>query len=491
MTYEIPSGFVKGDRFEGIVNTRGQKAGVEQNWGYYARDNEGNECALMYCNPGLFTILDRNVLENIRKINGKQVSWYGMKTGYVGCHTEVDSKSTCLTLHQVLMNHYGYGKEGPSIDHINRNKLDNRLQNLRIVSQSIQNANRDKVGRHRSAKDLPAELNEEKLPIFVVYYKEKVGKSENGYREYFTVEGHPIQRDKEKGIVTNQTKQLRARRWATTKSNAVSINTKLEHAKAYVKELNHLAANPDYILSLPSILKEIEPASVISDEVKEELQSTNEKEMSSISSSHVSPRIPRSRKKLQTTLFPVPLDSVETTNMLQKKTNIPKQWKSSIIYRAIQHHQENEYKTFCEQNNDMSLLPTWETDWATFVLSVKGRSEADALPLITAFVENLRRIRHNKLCYDKNASLVEKEDRQQWPAATVVRAFLEGKMEAFKAFTEASTGENPEDPKWVKRWTGFMDSLEKARADHEQMKTLCSKFMTAQRTKKYRAKAKE
>ena len=168
-----------------------------------------------------------------------------------------------------------------------------------------------------------------------------------------------------------------------------------------------------------------------------------------------------------------------------------KQWKSSTIYRAIQQHQENEYKAFCEQNNDMTLLPTWETDWVTFVLSVKGRSEADALPLITAFVENLRRIRHNKLCYDKNASLVEKEDRQQWPATTVVRAFLEGKMKAFKGFTEASTGENPEDPKWVKRWTGFMDSLEAHREDPEQMKTLCSKFMTAQRTKKYRAKANE
>ncbi len=197
------------------------------------------------------------------------------------------------------------------------------------------------------------------------------------------------------------------------------------------------------------------------------------------------------------------IESVEDTvadnvGMLQKQVGYQKktvttvkQWKSSTIYRAIQHHQENEYKTFCEQNNDMSLLPTWETDWATFVLSVKGRSEADALPLITAFVENLRRIRHNKLCYDKNASLVEKEDRQQWPATTVVRAFLEGKIEAFKAFAEASTDENPADPKWVKRWTGFMDSLGKARADHEQMKTLCSKFMTAQRTKKYRAKAKE
>jgi hypothetical protein len=157
-----------------------------------------------------------------------------------------------------------------------------------------------------------------------------------------------------------------------------------------------------------------------------------------------------------------------------------------MIHRAIQQNQENEYKAFCEENNDMSLLPNWSNDWVTFVLSVKEKFEADALPLITAFVENLRRIRHNKLCFDKNATLVDKEDRQQWPATTVVRAFLDGKLAAFKTFTEGYTNETPSDPRWMKRWLSFVDSLEKARDDQDKMKTLCSKFMTAQRKKKYR-----
>jgi hypothetical protein len=68
----------------------------------------------------------------------------------------------------------------------------------------------------------------------------------------------------------------------------------------------------------------------------------------------------------------------------------------------------------------------------------------------------------------------------------VVRAFLDGKLDAFKAFTEAYTNESPTEPKWVKRWTAFVASLEAVRTDANQMKTLCSKFMTAQRTKKYR-----
>ena len=163
-----------------------------------------------------------------------------------------------------------------------------------------------------------------------------------------------------------------------------------------------------------------------------------------------------------------------------------KQWKTKQIYRVIQTGQENEYKAFCEENNDMSLLLTWSTDWAHFVLSVNGKSEEEATPIITAFVENLRRIRHNKLCFDRNAGIIEKDDRQQWPATTVVRAFLDNKMERFKAFTEASTDEDPADPKWIKRWTAFIASLESVRDQPDMLKTICSKFMTAQRTKKYR-----
>jgi hypothetical protein len=82
--------------------------------------------------------------------------------------------------------------------------------------------------------------------------------------------------------------------------------------------------------------------------------------------------------------------------------------------------------------------------------------------------------------------VVEREDREQWPATTVVKAFLEGKMDKFKAYTEAHTNENPDDSKWIKRWSNFMKSLEDNKNNAAILKELCSKFMTAQRTKKYR-----
>jgi len=234
----IPEGFVQGERFDGIINRLGQKAGVEQNWGYHATDEEGQPCVLIYCNPGAFVIADS--LDELRIVHGKQISWYLMKTGYAGCHAERDGIKTCLTMHQVIMNHVGHGKGGPSIDHINRNKLDNRRVNLRITSQSVQNENRDKVSRHRTAKELPAGI-QEALPKFVVYYKERV--TDHSTREYFTVEGHSLQKQKEKHIVNSQTSQLASRRWATTKSNKVSIIDKLEQAKEYLTFLDELISS--------------------------------------------------------------------------------------------------------------------------------------------------------------------------------------------------------------------------------------------------------
>jgi hypothetical protein len=174
------------------------------------------------------------------------------------------------------------------------------------------------------------------------------------------------------------------------------------------------------------------------------------------------------------------------TGYEKKEINQIKQWKVKQIYEAISSNNENQYKEYCEQNNDMSKIKDWSTEWATFVLSVKGKSQKDSEEIIREFIENLKRIRHNELCYEKNTTVVDREDREQWPATTIVRAFLEGKIDTFKKFTEEQTGDNPEDSKWNKSWNNFIQNLENSRDNKDKLKELCSKFLTAQRTKRYR-----
>jgi organic radical activating enzyme len=198
-----------------------------------------------------------------------------------------------------------------------------------------------------------------------------------------------------------------------------------------------------------------------------------------------------SSKIENTVIYPTVIESMaQKVELIQEqkgyqKIELPKQWKTKQIYEFIQENKENEYKLYCEEHN--TIPQNWDETWGSFVLSVKGKSMEESDPIIKAFVENLRRLRHNALCAKDT---VEREDREQWPAVTVTKAFIDGKLDKFKANTEAHVGENVENPKWIKRWSQFVDSLEQNRQNEKQLKDICSKFMTAQRTKKYRAKNK-
>jgi len=194
--------------------------------------------------------------------------------------------------------------------------------------------------------------------------------------------------------------------------------------------------------------------------------------------------VPLEYKPLNKVIVPKEI-SEEIKTILQKKEDIiiPKQWKTKQIYEAIQEGQEHLYKQFCEENNE--LTETWPQIWMAFIEETKGKSKKDAEKAIIAFVTTLRRLRHNKLCAK---DVVEREDREQWPATTVVKAFLEGKLDKFKEYSEAHANENPKDQTWIKRWSSFVKTLEENKNNEVALKDKCSKFMAAQRMKKYRAK---
>lgn len=81
---------------------------------------------------GINVILDNDLDINISKIR------YDDSNGYVRIGVKY--------LHRIIIN----AKPGEIVDHINRNKLDNRLKNLRIVNKSLNNYNKEiknKLGR--------------------------------------------------------------------------------------------------------------------------------------------------------------------------------------------------------------------------------------------------------------------------------------------------------------------------------------------------------
>jgi len=112
--------------------------------------------------------------------------------------------SSGLYLHQLVMDHSGFGKGQLSVDHINQNKIDNRRCNLRITTQSEQNTNRGKVSRHFDAKKIPDEFmkwlkNErqlDNLPKFCEYYKNDKEK-----KEFFVINHfHPLVKEKNERV---------------------------------------------------------------------------------------------------------------------------------------------------------------------------------------------------------------------------------------------------------------------------------------------------
>jgi hypothetical protein len=240
MEQSIPEGYEIISRIPGKI-IQGDPV-IEANWGYRVKDSSNNELILLHCKPNVFTIVDTDKLDTIRNVFGKNPTWYLMATGYVGTHATINDKKTMITMHQFLMNYFGNGKGQHSIDHINRNKLDNRMSNLRITSQSEQNKNRDKVSRKYNARELPDGLRQSDLPKYVVYYNEKIypitETNKDKRREFFRVEKHPVQVLKSQDP-KSYSEDIKVD-WATSKAGSKTIREKLDEAKQYLEKLNLL-----------------------------------------------------------------------------------------------------------------------------------------------------------------------------------------------------------------------------------------------------------
>jgi hypothetical protein len=175
-----------------------------------------------------------------------------MATGYIGTHQCIgyEGKRQILktvTLHQIIMDYYGNGlnKSVKTIDHINRNKLDNRLVNLRLESQSEQNRNRDKCARQYNARALPDGILQKDIPKYVEYTVETIKKT-GLVRDFFKV-SHPI---------LGRTPANKIRSLYSSKSTKVSANKKLAVATNIVNRLYTIDRNTGNMPNIENVLTE-------------------------------------------------------------------------------------------------------------------------------------------------------------------------------------------------------------------------------------------
>jgi hypothetical protein len=212
---------------QGHYKTIGKDAYIYKNpfWNVINKNNE--EIILMYCEKKtlckLCKISYQKIL-NFEKENNIKITWFLSANGYITGNNK-------LTMHQIIMDCYGNGKgtKQISVDHIDRYKLNNSYNNLRLATFEEQHANckgilyGTKRERKYNAKDLPEGISQCMMKKYVVYYHEWLNKEHTREREFFKVEKHP-KLDKH---------------WITSKSNKVSIQEKLNQANKVVEDLEN------------------------------------------------------------------------------------------------------------------------------------------------------------------------------------------------------------------------------------------------------------
>lgn len=210
------------ESYEGHWVLRGQQANKIFNpyWKVIEK-NTDKTFYIMHCHPNNYMKFDIEDFPIINKTGNRYNTWYLGKNGYI-----VHSNNGIITYaHRLIMLNLEPNDDPKlSVDHINRDKLDNRRENLRWASQSLQNSNTDKRARKHNAQELPKELENIQLPKYVYYSKEIYNKETGATREFFRIEKHP---------------KLESKCWSSSKSNKISILDKLEETKKKLYELDN------------------------------------------------------------------------------------------------------------------------------------------------------------------------------------------------------------------------------------------------------------
>lgn len=102
---------------------------------------------LLLNNTGHHALIDDDDYDKITSFG----VWYESDTGYALKRGYIQGKSSTIRMHRVIMD----APKGVEVDHINGNKLDNRKNNLRVVSHAINSWNVIQNKKRKYDKGLP------------------------------------------------------------------------------------------------------------------------------------------------------------------------------------------------------------------------------------------------------------------------------------------------------------------------------------------------
>lgn len=217
------------EKDEGVYIRAGKFAGTYKNICYLIGNTETKERYYkMTCNPDntVCTILSIEDIELLKNYKPYRPVFSLHSNGYSFGKEPITKKQ--IYLHSFVIKNMKHNDERIndkkfSIDHINRIKLDNRRNNLRWATQSVQNSNRSKKKRSKTAIKLPEGITQDMMPKYINYNKECYNKEKKLWREFFRIEKHPKQ---EKTI-------------SSSKSSKLTILEKLEQIKEKLYNLEN------------------------------------------------------------------------------------------------------------------------------------------------------------------------------------------------------------------------------------------------------------
>jgi len=208
--------------------THGKYSEQYRNMYWKVQDCNNDKYYLMHITKNIYTKISKTDISKVLNYNDKRPFWYFNPNGYIA--TTISNDREFLYLHQYIMDVHNEDLTDfeKTVDHINRDKLDNRRDNLRFATMTVQNENRNKTARRCDAKiELPEWLDE--LPKYVQYRQEIYDKTNNLMRDFFVI-NHPSL-DKI---------------WESSKSMNIHLKDKFKATKLKLELLNNIISEQNY-----------------------------------------------------------------------------------------------------------------------------------------------------------------------------------------------------------------------------------------------------